>query len=560
MSCTSIRRLIHSAEHHTGPVAIGEQPSAIDRLTSSVFTATNPAHLKTSSSKKLMEECLRHIACMYKSSPELRTRLVDLRERINVSKIWTELGFDTSALTTDFESVRFLVKGRLIFSIAGLEQTSSFGQDQIRIESGKLFILCDGEFVPVSLLIDRFVYDKEDFQYKEKATGLFWNYLLPKGLVQIDRYKTASLVPTTQLSPEEKKLLLEHAGQFETLSFQKDHPPVAVLQIVTNPRKRIKRDSFLFDGLEAQNPVHVGFRIIDENGDVFSSGFTYSDEEEKHRAGLRNYMASINGVPDITDFEEFRSHEGRRVTSIPMTKETCDRIKNEVRLMCAHGVRFNMLTQNCSRMASRMAELAGVTIDHKQTVYHTVPNIFPSLASFPRLQRVIEKLLTLSHKLSEKTLLPSVEEDIRFAKKIVAIAITPVRLITNLVLNLLFMALGAHKGSPMRQTLYEDSSNNGMRKFFAIISSPKDLFLTPILYHSGPIISWQDEQKSTCFYKYTKPSMNILPEPESTVPALKKRPYRRFGGRLAAQVRQSTLAKKRAQLFNRFKVKVKTAP
>lgn len=158
--------------------------------------------------------------------------------------------------------------------------------------------------------------------------------------------------------------------------------------------------------------------------------------------------------------------------------------------------------------------------------------------------------MLLSHKLSELTLLPSIEEDITLTSRAVKLLLTPLRLTTNLFLNLILMGFGAHKGSPMKENMYEDSSKqNALRKRFAIISSPKDLFSTPTIYHSGPIISWQDRQQTTCFYKYSTPSMNVLPV-AATVPSAHRRPYERFSPKMAAMRRRIALVDARRHFFH----------
>ena len=313
-------------------------PPPLESMAKRVSAATQSSVMKTEAGKREIAACLRDIARMYKSSPEARASLTELRERINVCKTWVDLDLPPAVLETDYESVRFLVKERLIFCIVGLMQASSFGKDQIRVESGKISIQCEGKFVPVSSLIDRFEYAKDDLQYRERDTKLAWNYVLPGGLITLDRCKTPEMVPTTQLD---------------------------------------------------------------------TSG-------------------------------------GRAIN----------------------------------------------------------------------------------------------------------ILLTPVRWITNFFLKLMLMGFGASRGSPMKENLYAEPSNpTGMRKFFAIISSPKDLFTTPTLYHSGPIIGWQEQQKTTCFYTYSKPSMNVLPG-KAPLPSAKKRPYDRYASKIATKSREKALADTRRQFFH----------
>lgn len=324
----------------------------------------------------------------------LSQALIDTKEKLSILQTWKDLHLDMSLLETDFESVQFLVRERLIYTIVGLRNTSLEGKDQIHVEQGKIFIKCNNIFTPVGSLIKRFKYVKEDLQYREKETNLAWNYLLPQGLVQIDRTGSKDILPITRLTTKEKESLLKHAQQFEGIQFSKENPPVGVFQIITNPRKLLHlKESFLTDGIDAHTPVHVGFRFIDEKGNVYSSGFGSTAEEDTYCTGKHNYLASINGMPSTTDYEEFRPNEGRRVTSVPLSKEGCDALRKEVTQMRQRSVRFNILIQNCSLMATRLLEVVGITIHHDSSAYTFLRGLLPSLTSSSTLLHMTQKVL-----------------------------------------------------------------------------------------------------------------------------------------------------------------------
>jgi hypothetical protein len=79
---------------------------------------------------------------------------------------------------------------------------------------------------------------------------------------------------------------------------------------------RIPKHS-LTDNLHKSAPVHVGIRIITNNRDVYSFGWQMPFEEQEFV--LSNYFSTFLSTAQVNvsmlDFEEFRNHEGRMVTS-----------------------------------------------------------------------------------------------------------------------------------------------------------------------------------------------------------------------------------------------------
>jgi len=447
---------------------------------------------------------------------ELAKRVELVQEKVSVYKAWKESGRDLSLFKTDYESVRFLVKERLLYTIEGLERTSNLGKrrKQLIVRDGKLYALLEGKRIPVHSLIDKLRFDKDYLQLVEKTTGKPWLYLLPEGLQQIDRCSSEKLLPITRLDVNEMRRLRAHACKMEGTGFSKQMPPTCVYQLFTNPRKIGKvPQSRLLDGLQALAPVHVGFRIIDQDGYVYSSGFASTLEEDKYCDGAFNMLATISGMPGTVDYEEFRPNEGRIVTSIPMTKETSDKMLDTLNEMREKKIRFSLLKQNCSCLAVYLARIAGVKIHQKVSRGEVFTNLLPHYSSYPRLNSIVSKIIMLSEKTSKKTRLPSVREMNYVVGKVFRAIKTPLRIISNIITNLILVVFGATRGSPLTGDEYVKPGKRGVRRFFSIIQSPWDIISdapTTVL-HSGPVIDWQLQQKSTCRYVYKSPSMNVLP-------------------------------------------------
>lgn len=468
------------------------------------------------------------------------------QEKQKIYKKWASLQLDASVLKTDYESARFLIEERLIFPIVGLQNTSAAGKEHnpLEIRNGKLFIRSKEKFIPVKSLINRIQYNPTFLQWVDVTTNLPWLVTLQQGLIQKDRSGPTPLLPVTRLSRKEQKSLLTHACSFTGARFSKNHPARCVLQIVTNPQKTTSSER-----IKALFPTHVFFRVIDQNGTVYSTGAAAASvKDNKFWTGPRKNLVSINGAPTTIDFEEFRPHGGRRVTSIPMTIETCDRVLAEINKMRKETFRFNYFKQNCSNIAMKILKIAGVSFNNRLSIYTLLSKVLPTSP----LHNIVDRICFLSHKLSMKTLLPSLDECYWLASRCIYILTTPFRLITNLAFNILFLTQGANKGTAIKKNLYKVSSDPSLQYFSTLIHSFKDMFKTPIIPHSSPIIAWQNEQKSTLFYPYKKPDMNILPEEGILVSEKEKRPYIPYGTFSKSSHRREDLYKRRNAFFSKL--------
>jgi hypothetical protein len=483
----------------------------------------------------------------------LHHRIEALQEKLSIAKKWTDLGLNVDLIDSDYDSVRFLVKERLIYTIVGLQNSSEAGRltEHLQVRDGKLFIRKMGEHVPVSSLVGRLAYNEDSLQCLDKETGLAWNYFLQDGLVQADRCTSPSLVPITHLSKEEHSQLLAHAQQFEELSFEKETPPTCIFQIVTNPKQLFPHPNwFAFDGLKAQCPNHVYCRIIDQNGDVYSIGFSKTAEENAYWKGSRSHLVTINGAPSIIDWEEFQRHKGRRVTSLPMTQETCDQMLAEVKKMRQLGVRFNLATDNCSNITSRLSEIAGVTIHHEVSTASYLFGLIPSLFSLSPLRKLADRIISISHTISRRTMLPSLEEIYSFTVKAASSLFMPVQIVSSIALNVFLMIFGAHRGSPPKPFMYGDLPEHHYRKRTTILSTPWSFLSAPRIADSAHIIEWQDAQKSTSYYDYKGPALNVLPQGGKEVPTSEKRAFSPCHFERERRKRLQELAEQRGQFFH----------
>jgi len=507
-----------------------------DELAQALLCPDDQVNINELVNEKDFDKLAKKIEKALPKDSELVKKIKQIHERVNISKTWQSLKCDISLLSTDYESVRLLVKERLAYTIVGFQNSSSYGQrcKPMKNIEGKLHILVDGVDTPVSELKERgSYYDRKLWQwYFKDRPEEPWNFYLPKGLVQIDRY-SGPIVPVTKLDPEEHRVLLEHACKMcepkqpqdpaskTHLEFSEENPPTCVMQLFINPRRFGQFPYFpLFSGVHAMAPMHVGFRLVDQSGNVYSTGIITAPEDE-FREGAQNTFITVTGSPGIVDWEEFRPHEGRVVTSIPMTEKTHENILKELNLMREEKVRFNLLKQNCGRLATQIARIAGVRIRHKIDRGAFLFQLLPHVSHFPFLGNIMQKIQSFSNYVADKTKTPSLPEIEQITKKVIRLVLTPVRLVMNLFYNSVMLCLGAGKGSKVPEKLYTGLK---LKSFPSLISSPFDMFRdNPTAgYHSGPIVDWQFAQKSTCFYRYEGPNMGILPN-DVPIPEEKKR-------------------------------------
>jgi len=507
--------------------------ATVGLLVEAVSAPDSPDAIKALLTIKKALSFLSHIQKKLPKDSHLAQTIGDIQERVSVYSTWDRLGLEMSALETDYDSCTFLIKQRLIYTIVGFSNTSSIGWtcDQLQFDKmGKLTMRVEGTHVPVEEIKKRFSYNRNRQELVENKTQKGWTYTIPSGLVPRSSYDTQEIIPVTRLTKKEHTKLLTHAKTMESSSFASEPSSAnCIFQICTNPRQ-FKHIPFAppLDGIHAFTETHVGFRIIDQNGNVYSSGFTWAEEEDTYCDGLQNALATISGMPGILDYEEFRPYEDRLVTSIPMTQETCDQMLKELNSMREKKVRYNAMTQNCTLLATELAKTAGVTIDQRLSRREVIGYMLPHFSSFAPFCKIAAKIASLSDTISKKTKLPSGKRARTILGMVTTIIFAPIRVINNILFNCILLGFGAGRGSPT--TGKEYSLKQKAHALSALIQSPKDLLSSnpTTVYHPGPVIAWQLEQKSTCTYSYEGPSMNLLPEgTEAKIPK-HLRPYKRF--------------------------------
>lgn len=395
---------------------------------------------------------------------ELNQFFAEHQNAVRHQRNWCELGFPQEALLSAPDCVEQLLASHMAYSIA-------LFNDSITLDADKHpRILMNGSLTRWEEVQSLVTFDrvKECFVSKEDP-ALLWTYISPQGLVQKDPYPK-KLYPVKQLLPQEQKELIQHAN-----TFWKSHPEVdpeklkpCVLQIFTTRIDCILRNWFTEHFLDLV-PRHVGIRLIDSEGRLYSFGFQINEQFRKV-ASCSNMLATGLAKVVTPDYAETAVFDRRFVTSIPLSTMRLERIIDFAsRVNQGPGERFCQLQPNCLTFAKNVAALAGVEINCRMTVSEMI------LTAIPGARKVYEAVLPVFNLFS---------------------------LVRAACINLVMVCLlGAAKvvepkaGSPLIATLADLFSDEKQQ-----------------LDHVYKLIQWQKEhaQATKSYYYHLKPQMHIV--------------------------------------------------
>ncbi len=439
---------------------------------------------------------------------------------VRLAQKWEELGLSMSVLENHADCARFLIESGLAFAIVGYrESCRNPDLHDLKLDrDGHPMLKMQGIFRRWEAIAKELEYDPDSNTIKSRGnTAVIWNYFHPNGLVSKDRFTYDRVYPIYQLPQTEYESVLRHAKKFyETnpeidLGILKD----CVVQFYTNPRRQGISHHPLLENLHRNIPVHVGIRLITANGEVYSFGFQMSHEEQSSILTnlLSNYLKTGEAKISMLDYEEFRKHEGRIVTSIPLTSLRCRNILNYLSDMNQKHLRFQYIRQNCSNLALDVLEKAGYEVDIRTTVAECFSDLLPNFNQFPIIGPLIAKVEQVRDRIWA-TIPKSIGDFVDLLKS--HVFFLPKKGVTFLC-NLLIWKLGAWKMTRPLSPGVEDERFDDRKKlqnFSSVIRSWSDLFKEEPtrVYHSKNFIDWQKRQKSTFIEPYSgRPKLSIVP-------------------------------------------------
>ncbi len=467
----------------------------------------------------------------------------DFKEQdAKIEKKWKELGLPPSILEDHIDCARFLFESSLIYKIIAYKATCNDpDMHDVKLDNdGHPMIKHVGEFKRWEVIREKLEYDPKTYDIRSKdCSGTLvgnWSYLHPKGLVPIDRLYNDKLEVFYKITPEERQRVVDCAHKFYDTNKEIDAniPKDWVVQFHTSPRRQFVTsippfsDDPINDNLVKNLNTHIVMRLVAPNGDVYSFGVEMPAESQEFlwKDGITSFLGTVTARINKTgDYEEFKPHEGRLVTSIPLTTQRAENIINMVNNPVdkngrpSNGdIRFNFLRQNCSQLATMVLKQAGYEVPMQTTTKEFLTGILPDLKYIPYVGYPLDKINQVFQKISQgiQWITPGpIQTLFSYGKSLVFYI--PGKIAT-VAINLLVRYLG---GGTMLHALpkgvEEDEfypATNRFLNFSHILRSWSDITSDRTLevYHSKYFIDWQKKQNSTVLYpKSAGPAFTIVP-------------------------------------------------
>lgn len=456
---------------------------------------------------------------------EAKCRIVQIKQNPDsLETLWFQFHWEKLQGTIDAHPnfARFLKKTGLMFDIAGYQRTldathahtgdftdsrlSNLAQG-IRLDHDRHpMILQDNTWVRWERIEASLDYDETRKKIITRGhPDQEWIYKYPVGLSRGTRFN--DIRPVYRLSPGEMHDLKTHGQRFfETRTDTTPQiPKNCYLQLYTS----IRDDNLL--GFS-----HVGVRVIDEAGAVYSIGWEIPEDLQHTVTGSILGLASTQTV-NITslDYDEFRRFDQRRVTTIPMTQAAKEAILAQARTSANTYSRFNYIRQNCMRFALQMLTLAGVNeLDTTTTVGELIWDVL--LKKIPYIGAVLERIVTIVATVFT-TISRITPEPIKapFRWCFTTLFYVPNKIMT-LFSNLIILACGgASGGEPLPDDVVDNLDNQReLTTFRRLISNWTDLFKedTGRIYSPLKLAEWQTQQRSNHMHVYDgAPKFYIVP-------------------------------------------------
>lgn len=250
---------------------------------------------------------------------------------------------------------------------------------------------------------------------------------------------------------------------------------------------------------------HVGLRLIDPSGKVYSLGYETPSWEMKYKQQkiVGNYHVEISSL----DYDEFTKFKNRRVTSIPITSDQMKLALDRAEMYTQMKLRFNRIHQNCATYVTDIMRAAQL---YTPPIACNLRDFFwDFIIDIPVIGTVLDKIkkvvVAIFELLSAIPIIGYVFDGFMYvANKILTV-----------MANLLILSFGGSKGSKPHPDVPEDTLDNSQRLtyFSRLIKSWKDLFKEDrdLIFSPKRMVDWQLKQPNTFIHPYEGPKLYIAP-------------------------------------------------
>lgn len=468
----------------------------------------------------LLDSCVGNVLSLFgvQQTPAQSDSEKQLAIRRREQAKFVKLGFPQEISEKYPECVHFLLESGAAFATATFKNSTKTGPDNhgIRLDSdGHPLIRMENEWRRWEHVQASLEFDKDLNQIVSKGNpALKWNYISPDGIVQKGGYEYDEIYPVEQLDEEEYKSLLAHSQKaWDSLpEVDPGEEKECILQIATTDNTPQERD-WLNNNLHNNMAGHTWVRIIDKEGKVYSFGFLFPADQGRIITRNPPFNNLISGKTNIAtyDYEETRSFQARRVTSIPMTAARKEQILAAVTAWNKEGIRFNYVHQNCTKFTTIVLGMAGIHVKTRITFAQFLARNLPDLP--PAIKKVQEAVASVF-----ETIGSYLPEPVLHVFSLVTEVTTFIpRKIWTFLSNLLVIGLGGAQATfslPEEKIDHLKMEDDRLIDFQSLIRSPLDMFEDEKSdsYHSAVLVDWQKKQSSTITYSYQGPKMYMLPE------------------------------------------------
>lgn len=446
----------------------------------------------------------------------------------SLEKKWADLQLPSSVLEKHADCARFLIESKLAFAIVGYrESTGNSHIHDLKLDTdGHPMIRMQGRFVRWETLKQELVFDPQTDKIKSRhyagSLAQAWSYF-NEGLEPTDRFEYDHIRPVHELSQAEYDQVLALAKKFYETNPEKDVgiPKDCVVQFSTTYRRQGIPDHHLLDNAVRQYPVHIMIRVITADKKVYSFGYQMPEEDKNFvlSSYLSTFMATADAKISLLDYEEFRAHEGRTVTSIPLTTQRAQNIFKLVEELKGKQLRFQYLRQNCSALTHEVMKCAGYEVDIRTKLSQMFYGMLPSWGQILGIGEILAKVERCFERIRQCAITYTpiwIQRPVEWIRSIVWYL--PEKLTTVACNLFIWKAGGGKKRTPLRDGMQEEefSEKRGIQGFSTLIRSWTDLFKdqTSVVDHSALFIDWQKAQKSTFIDPGSpRPRFSILPKP-----------------------------------------------
>ncbi len=429
-------------------------------------------------------------------------------DKLKAEKKWIELGFSEEWLKADPASVHFIANTGAIYSILTLKNSPDLLDPEplLSLENGQISVLVkewdESEYVPIQEFQKRVRYEERDDIFIDNEGKHGWN-MTQWGFVPKGRFE--GFEAFAQITPEALKTVVDHGKTFWSPEQQKDrngNERNCVIQVTANFKSRmgLPRTGWAKNAIETFN--HIGIRVIDPNGKVYSFGYEMTDENNRATfKSFKTFCGSANALGAWPDFDVLRPFEDCNVTTAAISEEGFNKVKKFIEEN--KGCRFNSIKQNCAKHVSLACKEVDIDIPIYQDAFEYLGGALPSLSQIP----VIGKPLSWVAKVVS-CVARAIFKVIQFiTPEIIKLPFRAVwKSCKTVAGSLLALILGANKMKPRDPTdprNQEDVIDPArMSSFSKVFRSWKDLFNPDIsrVASSKKVMDWQRAQRTNAVH------------------------------------------------------------